>query len=277
MNGFIGKNSKNTDWVMMVQRLLNATNYCLPPLLVDGRFGKDTEDCVRSFQGHVGLIPDGKVGIKTLMAILSYKPFKFDTFKREISRFLSEDDIRRAAKNLGVSPAVIHAVKEVESLGNGFLNDHPKILFEGHVFWRLLKEDGYEPTELREGNEDILHMRWTRKYYRGGMGEYERLDKAMEIDADIAYQSCSWGLFQIMGYHWKKLKYPSIKHFVYEMRESEAKQLDAFVRYCRAFGLVTHLKKKEWEDFAKKYNGSGYKVNKYHTRLKKAYEKHRGK
>ena len=53
---------------------------------------------------------------------------------------LSEQNFKDAAASLNCEIAVIKAVTEVESRGNGFLpDDQPVILFERHIFSRYTK------------------------------------------------------------------------------------------------------------------------------------------
>lgn len=64
-------------------------------------------------------------------------------------KFLSEEDLINFANRYGLELAVVKAVNEVESLGKGFLiSGKPKILFEGHVFWKQLKKRDINPREL---------------------------------------------------------------------------------------------------------------------------------
>lgn len=114
---------------------------------------------------------------------------------------LSEQDFQRAADCLGIEVATIKAVQEVESGGRGgFLpSRRPPILFEGHIFWRELKNRGIDPRSVQAGNEDIVYEQWTRSYYLGGEKEYHRLEKALKIHEEAALASASWGMFQIMG------------------------------------------------------------------------------
>lgn len=160
---------------------------------------------------------DGIVGQKTWRTPLSLKP---ESPSLLTSRFLLESDLIVVAQDLGVELAVIKAVNEVEAGGQGFLGDKPKILFEGHVFWRQLKKHGLNPADFKYGNEDILYSRWTRALYLGGAREHERLEKAKKIHNDAALESASWGLFQIMGYHWEDLGYKDVKEIVRLMGKS---------------------------------------------------------
>ena len=101
--------------------------------------------------------------------------------------------------------------------------------------------------------------------------EPERL--AQQIEPDSAVESASWGLFQIMGFHWRTLGYTSAEAFAAAMTESEGRQLDAFVRFIKAdAGLHRALRSKDWSDFARRYNGPNYASNKYDVKLAAAYE-----
>ena len=78
-----------------------------------------------------------------------------------------------------------------------------------------------------------------------------------------------------MGYHWRRLGYSSIDDFVARMENSEADQLDAFVRYVAAdAGLLSALKGRKWAALAKGYNGPDYARNLYDAKLAQAYLKY---
>jgi hypothetical protein len=265
----IRRNSSKTDSVVLLQSLLIKAGH---DISADGAFGPMTEAAVKDFQKKNKLVVDGIVGQKTWRTLLSEEPENPVELK---SRFLSESDLQTVAKDLGVELAVIKAVNEVESSGQGFLGGKPKILFEGHIFWRRLKEHGLDPKSLVPDNENILYSRWTREHYFGGAREHERLDKAKKIHENAALESASWGLFQIMGYHWETLGYKSVKDFVMLMNKSEGEQLKAFGRFILVNNLTKYLKSRDWANFARRYNGPGYKENKYDEKLERAYNKYK--
>ena len=180
---------------------------------------------------------------------------------------LTEIDYKQAASILGVEPACVKAVTKVESRGSGFLpSGEPVILFERHWMYKLLKAKlGHEPAL-----SDVVDPK--AGGYLGGQKEHERLAKAVLIDRECALQSASWGLFQIMGFHWKALGFKDVQAFINQQYRSEAGQLDTFVRFIQLNpGMLNALKTKDWAKFAKLYNGPNYAINKYDVKLATAY------
>lgn len=180
---------------------------------------------------------------------------------------ITGDDYRRAAKRLDCEAAAIEAVASVESSGSGFNpDDSPKTLFEGHVFHRLTQGrfDTSHPT--------LSYPKLTREWYgRTWQDEAYRLDQAIAIDQTAALMSTSWGKFQIMGFNHGACGFTTVHAFVEAMRESEARHLDAFVGFILSRGLADELRERRWADFARSYNGTGYKANRYDEKMAAAY------
>ena len=88
--------------------------------------------------------------------------------------------------------------------------------------------------------------------------------------------SASYGKFQIMGFNYKLAGYKGIEEFVATMNASEDDHLHAFINFVKNKNLVDELQRKDWAGFAKGYNGSGYKENKYDEKLAAAYVKFKG-
>lgn len=181
---------------------------------------------------------------------------------------LTEDDYKQAAEKLGCEVAAVKAVSEVESGPHGaFLpSGDPVILFERHKFHK------FTGGKYDQSNPGISNRE------AGGYGkvseQHARYHEAAALDPDSAIMSCSWGRFQIMGFHWKDLGYPSLKDFVDAMYVSDGNHLDAFVRFVNKNGLAKHLKTKSWAAFAEGYNGKNYRINKYDQKLAAAYKKY---
>ena len=184
-----------------------------------------------------------------------------------MSKRISESDYNNAAKVLKCEVAVIKAVAKVESAGNGFhSNGEPVILFEGHKFHKYTNGKFTTPE-----NENISHRKWSRKYYKEN--QHKRLQKAAELDRDAALMSASWGKFQIMGFNYKLCGFRTVQDFVNAMYKDEGKHLMSFVNFVINTGLSTKLRNKDWSGFARGYNGSSYKVNRYDTKMSEAYNR----
>jgi len=258
----------SVEAVVMLQELLNRAGHAVG---VDGVFGADTDRAVRDYQAASGLVVDGIVGEQTWLKLLAQTP---DYLDERADKFLSERDLVRASRELDVELAAIKAVTEVEAAGHGFVGGKAKILFEGHVFWKRLRVHGLDPAAYRTGNEDVLYPKWTREHYLGGVREHERLDKAKRIHEDAALESASWGLFQVMGHHWKALGYPDVRSYTRLMDINEGNQLRAFTRFVDVNDLTKYLKAHQWASFALRYNGSGYRTNRYDEKLERAYARY---
>ncbi|MFL0682965.1 putative peptidoglycan binding protein [Algoriphagus aquaeductus] len=261
-------------FVSYLQELLGKSGYQIP---ATGYFGNLTDAAVRDFQRKNGLVVDGEVGVKTWTLLVD----KTRPAQTLADKFLSEQDLKDFAQKHQLELPAVKAVNEVESSGKGFLIDgKPKILFEGHIFWKQLQERGFNPNLISNpSNSDVLYSRWTKSHYIGGPREYDRLEKAASLLPDpkvreAALASASWGSYQIMGFHAKKLGYASVQEFVDQMYIHERNQLEAFGRYITVFGCIQHLKAKNWAKFAHCYNGPAYAQNKYDIKLENAYRKH---
>lgn len=272
MNGSLKKGSKG-EFVQLMQEMLHKLGYAIT---TDGVFGSGTEKAVIDFQKKNKLKVDGIVGSKTwiLMQEQSSKIKKADT-PAAINQFLSEQDFIAFANKYNLEVAAIKAVHEVESNGRGFLNGKIKILFEGHVFWKELQKRNINPVPLQKGNEDILYKSYfsPNPYYK--LNQYTRLNKALSINEEAAYSAASYGLFQVMGYHYSAMGFDTAKEFVDFLSKNEANQLEIFGRFLKANKLLQSLRDLNWAKFALGYNGSAYKTNKYDTKLAAAYAKYK--
>ncbi len=276
------KRGSRGDAVKKLQEALLKKGY---QIAVDGIFGKGTTEAVRDLQSKNKLTVDGIAGKDTWKALESKKaedspkpskPEKLSPLPKGQAKALTEEDIIEVAQHLGVEIAAIKAVYEVESSGKGFLKDkRPKILFEGHVFWRELKKLKLDPQNYVKGNENILYAKWTREHYKGGADEYPRLEQARQINDEAALKSASWGTFQIMGFNYKACGFKNVRTYVDAQHLNEGEHLKAFGNFIKSANLVRHLKSKDWAAFAKGYNGPAYKTNKYDEKMAVAYAKHK--
>lgn len=183
---------------------------------------------------------------------------------------LTKDDISKSAKTIGLDYATVATVASIESSGNGFdsKTKFPIILFEGHHFSRLTNH------KFDQSNPTISYPVWTKQFYSKTQdGEQARLNQAIQLDRTSALQSASYGMFQIMGFNYGYCGCKDVQDFVNQMCKSEQSQLDLFLRFVKAKGMIHLLQAKAWDKFAYQYNGPGYKSNNYDVKLANAYLK----
>ena len=215
---------------------------------------------------------------------------------------LAISDYQAAATKLGVDIASVRAVASVESNGKGMFSDgRPAILFERHIFYRelLSKRNNEAKKQVKENNPtaigsalDVLIASELRNVknavdniainnsaicnrqaggYLGGVKEYDRLAKANAIDEECGLRSCSWGAFQVMGFHAEFLGFKNVSEMV-QYASTDAGQLDIFIRFIlKNTNLLKALKSKDWSNFARQYNGPEFAKNKYDVKLASAY------
>ncbi|MGX5699591.1 N-acetylmuramidase family protein [Acinetobacter kookii] len=191
-----------------------------------------------------------------------------------MSKKLTEVQIAAQAKALGIEVASLRAVIEVECKGSGFNADGtPVILFERHVFRQRLIANGKAVVADKAVRERPDLCSKSTGAYGLYSAQHGRLNAAAQYHRESALESASWGIGQVMGYHWKALEYPSLQAFINAMYKDEASQLDAMCRYIQVNNLVNALKNKDWKSFARGYNGAAYAKNSYDVKLGNAYKK----
>lgn len=241
--------------IITVQEQLNRLGYNLVP---DGILGAYTMTAFNSFKASEHLGEPGILGPTTAAKLLEAKP--------KTSKYLCKADYEKAAEFLNCDVAAIKAVVQIEAGGGGFFTDgRPKILFEAHWF------DHYTKGKYRDLHPNLSSPRWNRSLYKGGVAEYSRLDAAKKLNNWAALMSTSWGLGQVMGFNHKACGYVTVEDFVRDMYISEGKQLLAMCGFIKSKNLDDALRAKDWSKFAYGYNGEGFAVNAYHTKLASAY------
>jgi len=191
-----------------------------------------------------------------------------------MNKKLTMEQITAQAAKLGIETAALRAVIEVECKGSGFnVDGTPVILFERHIMRQRLianKQTGIL-NEMMVKRPDLCSKS------AGGYGLYSaqhrRLNAAAQYHRISALESASWGIGQVMGYHWAALGYKSLQTFINAMYRDEASQLDAMCRYIKVNNLINALKSKDWKSFARGYNGIAYAKNGYDVKLANAYKK----
>lgn len=184
--------------------------------------------------------------------------------------------VKRLGAEFDVHPAALLAVIETESGGvtSALVNgrQEPLIRFEGHYFDKRLsgatlakarKAGLSNPKAGAVKNPASQQARWDKL-----------LTPAMMIDTQAAYESCSWGVGQVMGSHWKALGYASVLDLVNEARSGLEGQARLMLRFIKTNGLRSALKRKDWQAFASAYNGPAYKANSYDSKMADAFARY---
>jgi hypothetical protein len=183
--------------------------------------------------------------------------------------------IASRAAELDIEPAALLAVAEVESGGRAFAvvdnRKEPLIRFEGHYFDQRLRgalrsrarDAGLaSPTAGAVRNPRQQALRW------------RLLERAAALDHQAAHESVSWGLGQVMGAHWRWLGFESVDALVAEARSGAAGQVKLMTRFIEAAGLTHAIRERNWEKFARGYNGPAYARHRYHINMANAYRRH---
>ncbi|WP_057936459.1 N-acetylmuramidase domain-containing protein [Algoriphagus resistens] len=228
-----------------LQELLEKIGYGNPS---PGYFGSETELAVKDFQAKSRLIVDGEIALKKWTLFVE-KTKAAEEFK---AIFLCGQDFIDFAKRYRLCPAAVKDVNVAESSGKGFLIDgRPKILFEGHTFWRQLKARGISPEDFANvSNETVFDKDFSNNHCLGGVREYERLEKAAMISTDPDFREAALS------------------------SASERNLVEASGLYILKNGCLVYMQSKNWVKFALCCNGLGYAKNKYGEKMVKAFMKY---
>lgn len=180
---------------------------------------------------------------------------------------ITDQELAASASKLGATRKQLAAFAKVESGRSAFFDSgRPKILWERHYFWRRLriripglsnpKPGGY----TMDANRNRVNDSW------------EKLMRGCRRNPVAAFESCSWGKFQIMGAHWKHLGYSSVFEFAWSMVEGEAGHYEAFCRFIQKNGLAPKLRQISTDPadnipLVRRYNGPAFRKNRYHIKI----------
>ena len=182
----------------------------------------------------------------------------------------------RALQELQMNPgesAALWAVFEVETAGltQGFgfnSNRRPQILFERHKFRQ------FTGGQFNAVAPDLSGP-------QGGYGtfasQYPKLERALGLCKDAgmgsepALKSASWGIGQVMGFNHTVAGFDSAQAMVEAMVQDEDSQLLAMIGFMTSNSLDKALRTRDWQTFARIYNGSNYAANQYDVKLEVQY------
>lgn len=261
------------DEVIAVQKKLQELGYYT--YAIDGIYGKGTQQAVIDFQQDHSLKVDGVYGGNTRDKLQRvYQSRQSSQQKGSIS----DNTYHKMAQRLDVEVAVLKAFAAVESNGQGFFSDgRPAILFERHYMARMLEKRGLHLLKniASQALPDVVNS--SPGGYQGGEAEYERYNKASQLHPQAAIESCSWGLFQIMGSHYNRLGFNSPEDFKSAMFQGVNSHLEAVVRFIETdANLHQALRNRDFTTSARIYNGPNYDQHNppYDERLRQAYQRY---
>jgi LysM repeat protein len=163
--------------------------------------------------------------------------------------------VKEKADGLGIEAAVAASCLAIESGGSGHVGGKLTIRFEEGWFQGLTGQ--HVPT-LHSGLQE---------------DEYTAFESALAIDENAAYESISMGAAQIMGFNATRVGYGSAKDMFDTFSRSTRAQLTGFFEFVNTDrALLRAAKNKDWPTFALLYNGEGYEINAYDTKLAGAYD-----
>lgn len=185
------------------------------------------------------------------------------------------DAIDQVAKQNNIESAALQACAFKESAGRAFWTvggkQVPAIRFEGHYFYRALKNT---PKKLQAARAAGLAdpRAGAVKNPNSWSGRYDMLQRAKKIDEAAALCAISMGLGQVMGANFAELGYPTVQAMWKDCCDGVAGQVRVMVAFIRRHGLDKNLNAHDWNGFARTYNGPSYKRNHYARDLAKYYK-----
>jgi hypothetical protein len=193
-----------------------------------------------------------------------------ETFRNTNAEPISPFEIDRIALRLGCTTRQLATIADVESKGGGWdKTGLLKCLWERHYLWRRVRisipilSDPTPGGYTTDADNDGVNDSW------------ENLANAsMRFGFAISAECASFGKFQVMGAHWKRLGYPSVAEMVWGLSRTEEAHYELLARFIEANGLKSALAlggplKSSWTLFARGYNGAGQQG--YDQRMADAY------
>jgi hypothetical protein len=183
---------------------------------------------------------------------------------------MEEKDFQQKARAAGIQPAVLRAIAEFASGGQGYIQEAGNetgegrlaLTFDGKAFFTEMQKAGHDPRPLVQKYPKIL---WDNCHsFKGQPGPmaYNLLHEAlhlcstMGISKKTALYAGNWGLFGIPGKYFAQAGYPDIINLQNKFELSESFQFDAFIALCKNKQWFTLLQDAKMEAFAKGYWGA---------------------
>jgi hypothetical protein len=192
----------------------------------------------------------------------------------------------RVASVHGLDMAAVLAVWKVETGPYRHVPGKAIIRFENHLLWGAWGKTAtriYDAHFRHGGHAGVEGKPWHnhayradaqgawRDLHRGQDREYDALAVAIRLAGEATALGCiSIGGPQILIRNHALLGYATRKDMYTAFQASEESHVLGFFAFCEKKGIMGALRSKDWEAFARVYNGSG-QVPLYKKKLEAAY------
>lgn len=191
---------------------------------------------------------DGKPGELTRKAVIQ-------VFTNTKAPAATRADILATASTLSCAVAQVQAVALTESSGGGWdLKGLLKALWERHYFWKRIRVVIPWISNPKGGD-------YTTDANKNGINDsWEKLALAACRDPMAAFESASFGKFQIMGANAVAMGYANALEFAWELSRSEAAHYTSLARFVLTNKLAPAMRKisadpEDCKAFTLGYNG----------------------
>ena len=197
--------------------------------------------------------------------------------------------VAQRSQQLGIDPNLAQAVLNVESGGQGFVDDRLKIRFEPDVFNnQFLKNDEqfgqyfstepgkYDSQKFRTGPDQPwqnIHASQANEYAALNVASQMMIPNAKGVPTLASTQaiaSTAMGAAQIMGFNYRTAGYESPEGMMADYAKGQDRQTESFFTYLDKSGKIDLLKQPSLGEFATAYNGPGLR-DIYTQRITKEY------
>ena len=166
------------------------------------------------------------------------------------------------ARIFRIDNEVLRAIIKIESSGIGFVDGKMKIRFEPHIFFdRTTNENATNCFKLGEPRYLEHYYKFNDEWFNvhsSQNSEYVSFGLAKDLDKQVAYESISMGMGQVMGFNYNSLGYYSAQEMFIEFSKGELYQLTGMFSFiANKANLLESIRLRDWYRVAYLYNGIG--------------------
>jgi len=188
-----------------------------------------------------------------------------------------EDELHYISRSVNIELPAILAVLQVETNDNDGFEMHPDgssrliIRVELHKFKKYLKlsnrdwdkvagqfrwdaDKPWKGQQFRSPTDDKFYS-----FHGNQFNEYFVFANCCEMDKHAAHMSISMGLPQIMGFNYEAVGYSTPQMMYSEFALDTITQIQGMMQFMDR-NMKNALRKRDFVDFAKRYNGSGQAI-----------------